>query len=120
MGRKLKGSSRATGEAHWHVLLRARAIETQSFVIAAAQAGQHNSARESFGHSLIISPWGTIIGALEDPLATGIAVADIDVDEADCVRSRMPIFDHRERAMPAVEGDIKHCSCDNDGQRIFK
>jgi predicted amidohydrolase len=64
----------AAGAAHWELLLRARAVECQAFVIAAAQAGQHNEKRESYGHSLIIDPWGTVIGRLEDPVATGVCL----------------------------------------------
>ena len=56
---------------HWELLLRARAVETQCFVIAAAQAGQHNAKRESYGHSIIVDPWGEVIAKLEDPEATG-------------------------------------------------
>lgn len=59
------------GAAHWELLLRARAVECQAYVIAAAQAGKHNEKRESYGHSLIVDPWGTVMGRLEDPLATG-------------------------------------------------
>ena len=85
----------ATGRAHWEVLLRARAIETQCYVIAAAQAGRHNEKRESYGHSLIIDPWGVVIGRLDDPLATGIATAEIDLDEMKRIRERMPVAEHR-------------------------
>lgn len=60
-----------TGAAHWELLLRARAVECQAYVIAAAQAGRHNEKRESYGHSLIVDPWGTVVGRLDDPLATG-------------------------------------------------
>ncbi|XP_021722318.1 nitrilase-like protein 2 isoform X2 [Chenopodium quinoa] len=70
--------TKITGQAHWEILLRARAIESQCYVIAAAQAGRHNDKRESYGDSLIIDPWGTIVGRLPDKLSTGIAVADID------------------------------------------
>lgn len=84
----------ATGRAHWEVLLRARAIETQSYVIAAAQAGRHNEKRESYGHSLIINPWGEVIARLDDPLATGIAVAEIDLERMADIRSRMPVDKH--------------------------
>ena len=87
----------ATGEAHWELLLRARAVETQCYVIAAAQAGRHNEKRESYGHSLIIDPWGRVIGTLDDPLATGIAVAEIDMQQLAGVRERMPIRAHREQ-----------------------
>lgn len=94
-----------SGEAHWHTLLRARAIETQCFVIAAAQAGRHNGKRESYGHSLIIDPWGRIIAELEDPHATGIAVADLDFGEMLEIRKRMPIETHRSRGQALYCGD---------------
>ena len=94
-----------TGRAHWEVLLRARAIETQTYVIAAAQAGKHNEKRESYGHSLIIDPWGTIVGKLDDPLATGIAVAEIDLGELESIRQRIPIAVHRAAGKPAVASD---------------
>ena len=96
-----KASPRAlqcySGEAHWELLLRARAVETQCFVLAAAQAGKHNEKRESYGHAVIIDPWGDIIGALEDPHATGIAVAELDFGRMAKIRERMPIKDHREQ-----------------------
>ncbi|GAA0161799.1 hypothetical protein Leryth_008653 [Lithospermum erythrorhizon] len=85
-----------TGQAHWEILLRARAIETQCYVIAAAQAGKHNDKRESYGDTLIIDPWGTIVGRLPDRLSTGIAVADIDFSLIDSVRAKMPISMHRK------------------------
>ncbi|VFQ62888.1 unnamed protein product [Cuscuta campestris] len=81
-----------TGQAHWEILLRARAIETQCYVIAAAQAGKHNEKRESYGDTLIIDPWGTIIGRLPDRSSTGITVADIDFSLMDSVRARMPLL----------------------------
>ena len=92
----------ATGKAHWEVLLRARAIENQCYVVAAAQAGRHNEKRESYGHSLIIDPWGRVVGKLEDPLETGIAVAEIDVEEMEEIRRKMPVEDHRRAGMQAV------------------
>lgn len=77
------------------MLLRARAIETQCFVIAAAQAGRHNEKRESWGHSLVVDPWGRIIARLEDPKAVGIAVVDLDFGEQQDIRARMPVAEHR-------------------------
>jgi predicted amidohydrolase len=68
----------ATGAAHWEVLLRARAIECQSYVIAAAQAGVHNEKRESYGHSLIVDPWGVVVARLDDPHATGVLSVGVD------------------------------------------
>jgi predicted amidohydrolase len=78
-----------TGEAHWEVLLRARAIETGSFVIAAAQAGSHENGRSTWGHSMIIDPWGKVLAELggEGP---GIAIADIDLATVDEARGKVP------------------------------
>ncbi|URD87713.1 Carbon-nitrogen hydrolase [Musa troglodytarum] len=87
--------TKVTGEAHWEILLRARAIETQCYVVAAAQAGRHSEKRESYGDSLIIDPWGMVVARLPDRLATGVAVADIDLTRIDSVRRRMPIAEHR-------------------------
>lgn len=89
--------TKVTGAAHWEVLLRARAIETQCYVIAAAQAGRHNEKRESYGHSLVIDPWGEVIGRFSDPLSTGVITADIDLLVMDQVREKMPIREHRLR-----------------------
>uniref|UniRef100_A0A803Q4E4 CN hydrolase domain-containing protein n=1 Tax=Cannabis sativa TaxID=3483 RepID=A0A803Q4E4_CANSA len=86
----------ATGQAHWEILLRARAIETQCYVIAAAQTGKHNDKRQSYGETLIIDPWGTVVGRLTDRLSTGITVADIDFSLLDSIRTRMPIARHRK------------------------
>lgn len=88
--------TKITGQAHWEILLRARAIETQCYIIAAAQAGKHNDKRESYGDTLIIDPWGTIVGRLPDRLSTGIAVADIDISLINSVRAKMPISEHRK------------------------
>ncbi|KAI3894998.1 hypothetical protein MKX03_021910 [Papaver bracteatum] len=86
--------TKITGEAHWEILLRARAIETQCYVIAAAQAGKHNDKRESYGDTLIIDPWGKVVGRLPDRVSTGIVVADIDFSLIDSVRTKMPILEH--------------------------
>ncbi|KAL1194840.1 Deaminated glutathione amidase, chloroplastic/cytosolic [Cardamine amara subsp. amara] len=87
--------TKVTGEAHWEILLRARAIETQCYVIAAAQAGKHNEKRESYGDTLIIDPWGTVVGRLNDRVSTGIVVADIDFSLIESVRTKMPIDKQR-------------------------
>ncbi|KAF5284532.1 hypothetical protein FQA39_LY17005 [Lamprigera yunnana] len=89
-----------TGEAHWEILLRARAIENQCYVIAAAQYGLHNDKRTSFGQSLIIDPWGKIISESpkfkkESPINENIMVATIDIDLTKNVREKMPTFKHR-------------------------
>ena len=90
--------TKPTGEAHWEVLLRARAIETQSYVIAAAQAGVHSEKRESYGHAIIIDPWGKVLAKLEDPdNGIGIATADIDLGYLEDVRERIPVDEHRRK-----------------------
>ena len=82
-----------TGEAHWHVLLRARAIEAGVFVVAAAQAGRHEDGRSTFGHSLVVDPWGKILLDMGD--APGLGFAEIDPAQVDEVRSRLPAVRHR-------------------------
>jgi len=84
--------TRKTGEAHWHVLLRARAIENGSFVLAAAQAGRHESGRETYGHSLIVNPWGEIIA--EAGVDPAVIVADIAPSEVAAARQRIPSLQH--------------------------
>ena len=81
--------TRPTGEAHWHVLLRARAIETGSFVLAAAQGGFHEDGRGTYGHSLAINPWGKVIAELahDEP---GVLIADLDLSEAAKARAAIP------------------------------
>lgn len=83
--------TRPTGEAHWEVLLRARAIETGSFVIAAAQGGSHEDGRSTWGHSMIIDPWGKILAEVAGD-APGIALAQIDLDQAAEARRKVPAF----------------------------
>jgi deaminated glutathione amidase len=85
--------TRVTGEAHWHVLLRTRAIETGSFVIAAAQGGRHASGRETYGHSLVVDPWGGIMAEAE--AQPGVILADIDADRASEARARIPTLRHQ-------------------------
>ncbi|GIL79098.1 hypothetical protein Vretifemale_8387, partial [Volvox reticuliferus] len=90
-----------TGAAHWEVLLRARAIECQAYVVAAAQAGRHNTKRESYGHALIVDPWGTVVARLPDPRVTGIAIAEVDFGLLARTRERMPCQLHREKGRAA-------------------
>jgi predicted amidohydrolase len=78
-----------TGEAHWEILLRARAIETGCYVIAAAQAGQHENGRSTYGHSMIIDPWGRIVGELGGD-GPGVLVSDIDLKAVAEARGRVP------------------------------
>lgn len=91
-----------TGQAHWHVLLRARAIETGSYVIAAAQGGQHANGRATYGHSLIIDPWGKVIAELDHD-APGVLVAEIDPQAVVEARQRIPaLANARAFAPPAL------------------
>ena len=87
--------TRQTGEAHWHVLLRARAIENGCFVFASAQGGKHESGRETFGHSLIIDPWGRILA--EGGTEPGVVMAEIDPAEVAAARGRIPSLHHGRR-----------------------
>ncbi|KAI6778789.1 carbon-nitrogen hydrolase [Emericellopsis cladophorae] len=93
-----------TGEAHWETLLRARAIETQSWVVASAQVGQHNDKRASYGKSIVVDPWGKVMvrlggvkdaeggnGEAEDGAVGAIGFVDIDIDEVERVRRQMPL-----------------------------
>jgi deaminated glutathione amidase len=82
-----------TGKDHWHVLLRARAIENQAFVFAPAQYGVHGGKRRSYGHALVVDPWGTVLAECGDH--EGVAVADLDLAYQDQVRARLPCLDHR-------------------------
>jgi nitrilase len=81
-----------TGAAHWHLLLRARAIEDQAWVVAAAQWGQHNEKRQSYGHSLVVDPWGTIVG--EQAEGDGVVVATLDGETVAKRRTQMPCLQH--------------------------
>src|ERR1700693_5475070 len=87
--------TRQTGEAHWHVLLRARAIETGCFVLAAAQGGKHENGRETFGHSLIVDPWGRIVA--EGGIEPGLVMAEIDPALVAEARGRVPALEHGRR-----------------------
>jgi predicted amidohydrolase len=87
--------TRQTGEAHWHVLMRARAIENGCFVFAAAQAGKHENGRETFGHSIIVDPWGRILA--EGGAEPGIVMAEIDPALVTEARARMPSLQHGRR-----------------------
>jgi nitrilase len=82
-----------TGEAHWETLLRSRAIENQCYVLAAAQGGTHPGGRRTWGHSMLIDPWGTIVASRNDGL--GAVLGDIDADRMVDVRARLPALAHR-------------------------
>jgi predicted amidohydrolase len=87
--------TKQTGEAHWHILNRARAIENTCFVFAAAQGGKHENGRETFGHSLIVDPWGRILA--EGGTEPGVVMAEIDLAEVAKARARMPSLQHGRR-----------------------
>jgi predicted amidohydrolase len=84
-----------TGKAHWEVLLRARAIEAGLFVVAAAQAGQHEDGRETYGHSLVVGPWGDVLLDMGDD--TGVGFVTLDLAQLDEVRGRVPALSHRRQ-----------------------
>ncbi len=86
-----------TGQAHWHTLLRARAIENACWLVAAAQSGAHEDGRHTYGHSLVVDPWGRVVLDMED--APGLAICEIDPAAVDDVRMRVPVITHR-RAIP--------------------
>ncbi len=82
-----------TGEAHWHILLRARAVESLCYVVAAAQYGEHAGGRRTYGHSMIVGPWGEILA--EHPSGPGVVTADIDMIRLEGLRARFPALEHR-------------------------
>jgi predicted amidohydrolase len=88
-----------TGRAHWQVLMRARAIEAELFIVAAAQAGRHEDGRETYGHSLVADPWGELV--LEMGGEPGLAFAELDLQRIADVRARIPVHQHR-RPIPPV------------------
>jgi predicted amidohydrolase len=101
--------TRKTGEAHWHTLLRARAIENGCFVFAAAQGGLHENKRETFGHSLIIDPWGTVLA--EGGIDPGVISAKIDPAKVETARKAIPSLQHGRRftlADPKAGPDYLH------------
>lgn len=82
-----------TGQAHWDVLLRARAIENQCYVVAAAQSGDHPSGRRTWGHAMIVDPWGRVLSRVEQ--GEGLAVAGVPADALKNLRARFPVLEHR-------------------------
>lgn len=89
-----------TGRAHWHTLLKARAIEAGLFVIAAAQVGRHEDGRQTFGHSLVVDPWGEVLLDMGEDV--GVGFAEIDLARIPEVRSRIPALNHRRAIADAV------------------
>ena len=82
-----------TGRAHWELLLRARAVENQAYVIAPAQGGLHENGRRTFGHSMVVDPWGEVLSVL--PEGEGVVLADVDPQRIAEVRTQLPALDHR-------------------------
>jgi predicted amidohydrolase len=89
-----------TGRAHWQVLLRARAIESELFVVAAAQAGRHEDGRETYGHSLVVDPWGEVVLEMDGEPKLGFA--EIDLSRIADVRARIPVHQHRRAIDPVA------------------
>jgi hypothetical protein len=87
--------TKKTGEAHWHTLMRARAIETGCYIFAAAQGGKHENGRDTYGHSLIVDPWGTIL--TEGGIEPGVFLAEIDPAKVESVRKSVPSLQHGRR-----------------------
>ncbi|CAN5357064.1 carbon-nitrogen hydrolase family protein [soil metagenome] len=92
--------TRPTGAAHWHVLMRARAIESAAWVVAAAQTGDHADGRATYGHSLVVDPWGEVVLDMGD--APGLGFAEIDPARVADVRARIPVLAHRRIIPPVV------------------
>ena len=90
-----------TGKAHWHVLLRARAIEAGLFIVAAAQSGQHADGRTTFGHSLVVDPWGEIL--VDGGEGEKLLFAGIDLERITEVQSRIPVLSHRRAIGPVSD-----------------
>lgn len=93
-----------TGAAHWHVLLRARAIETGCFVLAPNQVGFHTPTNECYGHSLVVDPWGRVLAELDG--GAGFCVADLDLDLVDETRTALPNLRHRRPEVYALGPDV--------------
>ncbi|MCO5082421.1 MAG: carbon-nitrogen hydrolase family protein [Rhizobiaceae bacterium] len=96
--------TRQTGEAHWHVLIRARAIENGAWVVSAAQGGVHEDGRETYGHSLIVDPWGRVVAEV-DGNAPGVAVAEIDTEASVAARGKIPNLRNAREFKVAATGD---------------
>ena len=93
-----------TGKAHWHVLLRARAIENGCFVFAPAQCGEHAEGRRTYGHSLIVAPWGEVLAEAAD--AVGFITAEIDTDRIAEARRSVPSLTHDRPFSGVVAGKL--------------
>jgi predicted amidohydrolase/diadenosine tetraphosphate (Ap4A) HIT family hydrolase len=107
----------ATGMAHWEVLLRGRAVETQCYVAAAAQTGRHNDKRASFGHSMIVDPWGTVLARCGE--GEGLALAEIKPDYIQSVRRSMPVSQHRRKDLYGLVADGETVDVDDAASYDF-
>jgi predicted amidohydrolase len=96
--------TRHTGRAHWELLLRARAVENQCFVIAAGQVGESLPGKECFGHSMVVDPWGTVLACR--PEGTGIVLAELDFDAQRRIRSELPALANRRGDVYALQGPV--------------
>ncbi|KAK3749602.1 hypothetical protein RRG08_014578 [Elysia crispata] len=103
--------TQVTGMAHWEAILRCRAIETQCYVVAAAQTGKHNAKRSSYGHTVVVDPWGAVVAQCSE--GTGVCVAEIDLAYLNKRRMEMPVWQHRR---PDLYGCVDKL---NQGQRSF-
>jgi nitrilase len=83
-----------TGQAHWELLLRARAVENQCYVVAPAQGGEHENGRRTWGHSMVVDPWGVVLACRDEP-GEGVVVADVDAARLAQVRRQLPALEHR-------------------------
>lgn len=93
----------STGLAHWELLLRARAVENQCYVIAPAQIGFHNEKRQSYGHAMVVDPWGKVLAECEDNVnRVQCKAVTVDVGELTAIRQRMPCFEHRRNDVYAL------------------
>ena len=94
-----------TGKAHWHILLRARAIEATAYIIAAAQVGEHEDGRKTFGHSLVVDPWGEVLLDLGDA-GPGLGYCEIDLERVSEVRRQLPSLENKQ-GIPKYDAELK-------------
>lgn len=105
-----------TGKAHWHLLLRARAVETQSYVLAAAQVGWHTEKRQSYGHALAVDPWGEILADAGDSVSPSLVLCEVDPARVREIRSKMPIHLHRRSDVLQLAQDAHDEAGNSPGQ----
>jgi deaminated glutathione amidase len=82
-----------TGQPHWEILLRARAIENQAYVVAAAQGGTHENGRRTWGHSMVVDPWGQVLGQRDE--GAGVVLGEVYYEQLQATRARLPALEHR-------------------------